>query len=109
MVFVMIWGWIFCIFYVIFGIFIIGLMLKLIGERIIEIIVNFWKFVDEKIFKWEFWKIYLKIVVCIFFMVIGMILLFVVIGNSYEGWIFFEGVYFVFIIFSIIGFGDYVL
>lgn len=41
-------------------------------------------------------------------MVIGMILFLVGIGKSYEGWIFFEGVYFVFIILSMIGFGDYV-
>lgn len=83
-------------------------MLKLIGEWIIEIMVNFWKFVDLRIFNREFCKIYFKIVVCIFIMVMGMILFLVGIGKSYEGWIFFEGVYFVFIMFSIIGFGDFV-
>lgn len=108
MVLSIVWGWIFCIFYVIFGILIIGLMLKLIGEWIIEIMVNFWKFVDFRIFNREFCKIYFKIVVCIFIMVMGMILFLVGIGKSYEGWIFFEGVYFVFIMFSIIGFGDFV-
>ena len=103
-----IWGRIFCIFYAIFGIPITGLMLKSIGERITETTANFWKLVDTKIFKREPRKIYLKTVACIFLMVAGMILLLAGIGKSYEGWTFFEGVYFAFITLSTIGFGDYV-
>lgn len=104
-----VWGRIFCIFYAIFGIPITGLMLKSIGERITETLANFWKFVDTKICKREHpRRIYLKTVACIFIMVAGMILLLAGIGKSYEGWTFFEGVYFAFITLSTIGFGDYV-
>lgn len=103
-----VWGRIFCIFYAIFGIPITGLMLKSIGERITETTANFWKLVDSKIFKREPRKIYLKTVACIFLMVTGMILLLAGIGKTYEGWTFFEGVYFAFITLSTIGFGDYV-
>lgn len=103
-----VWGRIFCIFYAIFGIPITGLMLKSIGERITEATANFWKLIDTKIFNREPRKIYLKTVACIFLMVTGMILLLAGIGKSYEGWTFFEGVYFAFITLSTIGFGDYV-
>lgn len=104
-----VWGRIFCIFYAIFGIPITGLMLKSIGERITETLASFWKFVDTKICKREHpRRIYLKTVACIFIMVAGMILLLAGIGKSYEGWTFFEGVYFAFITLSTIGFGDYV-
>lgn len=103
-----VWGRIFCIFYAIFGIPITGLMLKSIGERITEATANFWKLIDTRIFNREPRKIYLKTVACIFLMVTGMILLLAGIGKSYEGWTFFEGVYFAFITLSTIGFGDYV-
>lgn len=103
-----VWGRIFCIFYAIFGIPITGLMLKSIGERITETTANFWKFVDSRIFNREPRKIYLKTVACIFIMVTGMILFLAGIGKSYEGWTFFEGVYFAFITLSTIGFGDFV-
>lgn len=84
-------------------------MLKSIGERITETLASFWKFVDTKICKQEHpRRIYLKTVACIFIMVAGMILLLAGIGKSYEGWTFFEGVYFAFITLSTIGFGDYV-
>ena len=83
-------------------------MLKSIGERIAETTADFWKLVDRKIFNQEPRKIYLKTVACIFIMVTGMILLLAGIGKSYEGWTFFEGVYFAFITLSTIGFGDYV-
>ena len=83
-------------------------MLKSIGERITEATANFWKLIDTKIFNREPRKIYLKTVACIFLMVTGMILLLAGIGKSYEGWTFFEGVYFAFITLSTIGFGDYV-
>ena len=103
-----VWGRIFCIFYAIFGIPITGLMLKSIGERITETTANVWKFVDSRIFNREPRKIYLKTVACIFIMVTGMILFLAGIGKSYEGWTFFEGVYFAFITLSTIGFGDFV-
>ena len=103
-----VWGRVFCIFYAIFGIPITGLMLKSIGERITETTADFWKFVDARIFRREPRKIYLKTVACVFLMVCGMVVLLAGLAKDYEGWTFFEGIYFAFITLSTIGFGDYV-
>lgn len=102
------WGRIFCIIYAIFGIPITGLMLKSIGERIAESIAQFWRIVDSHIFNREPHKIYTKTVACIFLIVISMILALAALAMQYEGWTYFEGIYFAFITLSTIGFGDYV-
>ena len=102
------WGRVFCIIYAIFGIPITGLMLKSIGEKIAESIAQFWRIVDRQLFKREPHKIYTKTVLCIFAIVITMILALAGLAMHYEGWTYFEGIYFAFITLSTIGFGDYV-
>lgn len=103
-----VWGRIFCIFYAIFGIPITGLMLKSIGERITETIANVFRFIDRRICNRDPQSIHMKTVVAVFVIVISMILILATLAMKYEGWTYFEGLYFGFITLSTIGFGDYV-
>ena len=103
-----VWGRIFCMFYAIFGIPITGLMLKSIGERITETLANFFRFIDRRICNRDPQSIHMKTVVAVFVIVISMILVLAALAMEYEGWSYFEGIYFGFITLSTIGFGDYV-
>lgn len=103
-----VWGRVFCIFYAIFGIPITGLMLKSIGERITEGIANFFRFIDRRICNRDPQSIHMKTVIAVFVIVISMLLVLAALAMEYEGWTYFEGLYFGFITLSTIGFGDYV-
>ena len=102
------WGRLFCMFYALFGIPITGLMLKSIGERITEGIAAFMKFIDKRILGREPRGVHMKTVICVFIIVISMLLILAALAMNYEGWTFFEGIYFGFITLSTIGFGDFV-
>ncbi|XP_032231866.2 potassium channel subfamily K member 3 isoform X2 [Nematostella vectensis] len=103
-----VWGRVFCIFYAIFGIPITGLMLKSIGERITEGIADFWRIIDRRLFNRDPKSIHMKTVLTVFALVITMLLVLAALAVEYEGWTYFQGIYFGFITLSTIGFGDYV-
>ena len=102
------WGRLFCMFYALFGIPITGLMLKSIGERLTEAIASLMRFIDKRLLGREPRGIHIKTVICVFFIVLSMLMILAALAMDYEGWTFFEGIYFGFITLSTIGFGDYV-
>ena len=103
------WGRTFCIFYALFGIPITGLMLKSIGEKLAEIIPKVISAIERKVCKKnEPAFLEVKTTFTVFSIMVILLLTLAGFAHAYEGWTFFEGVYFAFITLSTIGFGDYV-
>lgn len=100
-------GWFFCIFCVFFGILLNLVVFKIVGEWIIWYIYNIIKYIEKMYFRWKyFFYVGIKLVVVLFMMMVFVILVGGVLDMIFDGWIFFDGVYFNFIVYSIIGFGD---
>lgn len=84
-------------------------MLKFIGEVIFKLVYIIVMKLEKKIFNsFELKKIKIKSVVILFLLMLVFLLVIVWLYKSFLDWIFVEEVYFWFIIFFIIGFGDYI-
>ena len=101
-------GQLFCIFYAFFGIPLTGLMLKSIGERIMDGIDSCFHAIDKKLLQREARSVNFRTSILLFFIMLVMLVALAGLAVCYEGWSFFEGLYFAFITLSTIGFGDYV-
>ena len=101
-------GQLFCIFYAFFGIPLTGLMLKSIGERIMDGIDSCFHAIDKRLLHREAQSTNLRTSILLFIIMLLMLIALAVLAVCYEGWSFFEGIYFAFITLSTIGFGDYV-
>ena len=103
------WGRLFCILYALFGIPITALMLRSVGNRITEWIIAIIKQFDRRVYNRETENAELKSAV-IAFGLLWIIILVPAIGFSSleKDWNYLESVYYCFITFSTIGFGDLV-
>jgi len=102
-------GQLFCMIYAFFGIPITGLMLKSFGERLMDTIDMLIVIADKKVFKVKEERgTALRTSLILFMIMASMILVLAGVSMRYEGWTYFEGVYFAFITLSTIGFGDFV-
>ena len=101
-------GQLFCIFYAFFGIPLTGLMLKSIGERIMDGIDSCFHAIDKRFFQKESRSVNFRTGIFLLLIMILMMIVLAMLAVCYEGWSFLEGVYFAFITLSTIGFGDYV-
>lgn len=103
-------GCMFCVVYVLFGIFGICLIFKVVGDKIVEffirIIINFEKCILKRFYfkKVEMKVVLMIIVIIVFFLLLLMLL---IVKVRYDQWSYIECFYFIFIILSMIGFGDY--
>ena len=101
-------GQLFCIFYAFFGIPLTGLMLKSIGERIMDGIDSCFHAIDKRLLQREARSVNCRTSVLLFVIMLLMLIVLALLAVYQEGWSFFEGIYFAFITLSTIGFGDYV-
>lgn len=102
-------GRLFCIIYALFGIPLTALMLRSVGNRITEWIITMLKILDRRIYNRETENAEIKSAV-IAFGLLWLIILLPAIGYSYleTNWVYLESVYYCFVTFSTIGFGDLV-
>ena len=101
-------GQLFCVFYAFFGIPLTGLMLKSIGERIMDLIDACFHAIDKRVLQRDVRSTNVRTSILLFMIMTLMIVVLAALAVCYEGWSFFEGVYFAFITLSTIGFGDLV-
>ncbi|XP_065071612.1 potassium channel subfamily K member 3-like [Rhopilema esculentum] len=101
-------GQLFCIFYAFFGIPLTGLMLKSIGERLMDGIDSIFRAFDKRFLHRDVHSTNVRTSILLFTIMIIMIIVLAALAVCYEGWSFFEGIYFAFITLSTIGFGDLV-
>ena len=103
------WGRIFCMLYALFGIPLTALMLRSVGNRIREWIIAMIKLFDRRVYNRETENAELKSAV-IAFGLLWLIILIPAIGYSSleTDWGYLGSVYYCFITFSTIGFGDLV-
>ena len=83
-------------------------MLKSIGERIMDGIDACFHAIDRKLLQRDARSTNIRTSMLLFLIMTCMILVLAALAVSYEGWTFFEGIYFAFITLSTIGFGDFV-
>ena len=103
------WGRAFSIIYALFGIPIAGLMLKSIGEKLTETIPNVLTCVERRLLgREEAEHIQMKSTITVFVIMAFLLLTLGTFAHAYEGWSYFEGIYFAFVTLSTIGFGDFV-
>lgn len=103
------WGRLFCILYALFGIPITALMLRSVGNRITEWNITMIKHFERRVYNRETENAEIKSAV-IAFALLWIIILLSAIGfwQLEPGWDYLESVYYCFITFSTIGFGDLV-
>ncbi len=101
-------GQVFCMFYAFFGIPLTGLMLKSLGEKILDSIDSCFRAIDTRLMGREARSTNIRTSLLLFIIMTSMILVLAGLAVWYEGWSFFEGIYFAFITLSTIGFGDFV-
>lgn len=99
----------FCIFYVLVGIFLIGLIFCFVGNWIFEEIFLIIKGFERKVYNRELDKLEIKIVIIVFILLLVIIIILVFGFYVLEGWFYENLVYFCFVILLIIGFGDFVI
>ena len=100
-------GRLFCIFCALLGIPLNLVVLKTVGERINQYIYNTIKHVEKKYRKWRHPShVGIKAAVVSFLMMVAVLLVGGASDMIFDGWTFFDGVYFNFIAYSTIGFGD---
>ena len=103
------WGRLFCIVYALFGIPLTALMLRSVGNRITEWIIAMIKQFDRRVYNRETENAELKSAVIAFCLLWFIILLpALVISKLEPNWDYMGSVYYCFITFSTIGFGDLV-
>ena len=102
------WGRVFCILYALFGIPITALMLRSVGNRITEWIIAMIKQFDRKVYNRETENAEIKSAIIAFGLLWLIILLPAIVFHHIESWDYLESVYYCFITFSTIGFGDLV-
>lgn len=103
------WGRLFCILYALFGIPITALMLRSVGNRITEWIIAMIKQFDRKVYNRETENAEIKSAIIAFCLLWLIILLpAIAFANIETGWDYLGSVYYCFITFSTIGFGDLV-
>ena len=102
-------GRIFCIIYALFGIPLTALMLRSVGNRITECIISILRLFDRRVFNRELENAEIKSAV-IAFGLLWLIILIPAIVYCYveKQWDYLDAVYYCFITFSTIGFGDLV-
>lgn len=104
-----IWGRVFCMFYAFIGIPITGLMLRSIGDHLVDLIDRLVGCVDRRVLKREKpQSTFVRTSIILFVLMVSMILMLAGLSTVYENWSLFEGIYFSFITLSTIGFGDFV-
>lgn len=101
-------GRIFCILYALFGIPLTALMLRSVGNRIREWIIAMIKKFDRKVYNRETENAELKSAVIAFGLLWLIILLPAVGFSKVESWDYLGSMYYCFVTFSTIGFGDLV-
>lgn len=103
------WGRLFCILYALFGIPITALMLRSVGNRITEWIIAMIKQFDRKVYNRETENAEIKsaaIAFCLLWLII--LVPATAFAHIETGWDYLGSVYYCFITFSTIGFGDLV-
>jgi len=100
-------GRLFCIFCALLGIPLNLVVLKTVGERITRYIYSTIKHIEKTYFRRKHPShVGIKAAVVSFIMMAGVILVGGASDMIFDGWTFFDGVYFNFIAYSTIGFGD---
>ena len=99
-------GRLFCIFCALIGIPLNLGVLKTVGERITEYIRNTVKHIEKKYLKRRPNRVGVKVAGVAFIMMVIVLLVGGASDMVFDGWTFFDGVYFNFITYSTIGFGD---
>lgn len=100
-------GRLFCIFCALLGIPLNLVVLKTVGERITRYIYSAIKHIEKTYFRRKHPShVGIKAAVVSFMMMAGVILVGGASDMIFDGWTFFDGVYFNFIAYSTIGFGD---
>ena len=101
-------GRVFCMIFALFGIPLNLMVLRHIGDRVNQIISYIHYFTERKIFQRESEIVATKTLMWTLLVLILMLFIGALLYLQQEQWNFLEGVYFCFITFSTIGFGDLV-
>ena len=101
-------GKIFCMIFALFGIPLNIMILKLVGDRILSLIELTLRSIQERYFGKEVTKLRSKTMTIILCLIVLMLFLGGVLYNLTEPWTFLDGLYFCFVTFTTIGFGDLV-
>ena len=101
-------GKIFCMIFALFGIPLNIMILKLVGDRIVSSIHVTLRCIEQRYFAKEVTKLRSKTVSIIFCLMVLMLILGGILYNLTEPWTFLDGLYFCFVTFTTIGFGDLV-
>ena len=101
-------GKIFCMIFALFGIPLNIMILKLVGDRILSLIELTLRSIQERYFGKEVTKLRSKTMTIILCLIVLMLILGGVLYNLTEPWTFLDGLYFCFVTFTTIGFGDLV-
>ena len=101
-------GRIFCMVFALFGIPLNLMVLRHIGDRINDVIHDIHYFVETRIMGKELKTLTTKTLVWTLIFMLVMLFLGAILYSETEHWNFVDGVYFCFVTFSTIGFGDLV-
>ena len=101
-------GKIFCMVFALFGIPLNIMILKLVGDRIVGLIQLTLRSIEQRYFEKEVTKLRSKTVTIILCLMALMLVLGGILYNLTEPWTFLDGLYFCFVTFTTIGFGDLV-
>ena len=101
-------GKIFCMIFALFGIPLNIMIVKLVGDRIVALIQLTLRSIEQRCFAKEVTKLHSKTVTVILCLMVIMLLLGGILYNLTEPWTFLDGLYFCFVTFTTIGFGDLV-
>jgi len=103
-------GQLFCIFYSLVAIPIAGIMLISVGSHVALALQLFITFVEKKLLRREVQgNTEMKSTVVTFVFMLLIIIFGALLTSHTDGWTFVEGMYFIFISLSTIGFGDYII
>ncbi|XP_031557461.1 two pore potassium channel protein sup-9-like [Actinia tenebrosa] len=103
-------GQIFCILYSLVAIPVAGIMLISVGSHVSLALQKFISFVEKKLLRREMGlNTEMKSTVVTFVFMILIIIFGAILTSHTDGWTFVEGMYFIFISLSTIGFGDYII
>ena len=101
-------GRIFCMVFALFGIPLNLMVLRHIGDRINDVIHDIHYYVETRIMGKELKTLTTKTLVWTLIFMLVMLFLGAILYSETEHWSFVDGVYFCFVTFSTIGFGDLV-
>ena len=94
--------------FALFGIPLNIMIVKLVGDRIVALIQLTLRSIEQRYFAKEVTKLHGKTVTVILCLMVIMLVLGGILYNLTEPWTFLDGLYFCFVTFTTIGFGDLV-